>query len=96
MGARTASFGVGVMVISPSAIQNATYELRSRGQFPCFVATAPEDYHDSRCAYGLADEDILQIAGMMVLPIYSPPAMDTPGSFIMFTMDSELVHGGVS
>ncbi len=84
------------MVISPSAIQKVAYELRSRGQVPCFVATAPEDYHDSRCAYGLADEDILQIAGMMVLPIYSPTAMDTPGSFLMITMDSELVHGGVS
>ena len=84
------------MVISPSAIQNVAYELRSRGQVPCFVVTAPEDYHDSRCAYGLADEDILHIAGMMVLPVDSPPAMDTPGGFLMFTIDSELVHGGVS
>ena len=84
------------MIISPSAIQSVAYELRSRGQVPCFVAAAPEDYHDSRHAYGLADEDILQIAGMMVLPVDSPTAMDTPGGFLMFTMDSELVHGGVS
>ncbi len=96
MGARTPTFGVGVMVISPLAIQKATYELRSRGRVPCFVVTAPEDYHDSRCAYGLDDEDILQIAGMMVLPVYSPPAMDTCGGFLMFSVNSELVHGGVS
>ena len=84
------------MVISPLAIQKVAYELRSRGQVPCFVATAPEDYHDSRCAYGLAAEDILQIAGMMVLPVDSPTAMDRRGGFRMFTVDSELVHGGVS
>ena len=84
------------MVIRPLAIQKVAYELHSRGQVPCFVVTAPEDYHDSRCAYGLADEDILQVAGMMVLSVDSPPAMDTTGGFLMFTMDSELVHGGVS
>ena len=78
------------MIINPAGIQRASHELRSRGQVPCFVATAPQNYHDSRCAYGLADDDILQIAGMLVLPADWYTDVDTGASFLMYSVDSEL------
>ena len=69
--------------------------MRARGQVPCFVATAIENYHDSRLAYGLEDDDILQIAGMMVVPTESD-GPDASPAFLMFSVDSELAYGGVA
>ena len=81
------------MVINPAAVQQAYQELRSRGQVPCFLVTEPESYHDSRCAFGLADDDILQIAGMMVLPRHPEFGTDLDSSFLIYSVDSELAPG---
>lgn len=82
------------MVINPAAVQRAYYELRSRGQVPCFLVTEPESYRDSRCAYGLAYDDILQIAGMMVLPMEPQYGTDLDSSFLIYSVDSELDPSG--
>ena len=84
------------MIIHPTSVHRACIELRARGQVPCFVATAVENYLDSRFAYGLEDDDILQIAGMMVVPTESDGEPESSPAFLMFSVDSELAYGGVS
>jgi hypothetical protein len=82
------------MVIHPTSVHRACIELQARGQVPCFVTTAVENYLDSRHAYGLEDDDILQIAGMMVVPSDSDGEFSP--AFLMFSVDSELAYGGVA
>ena len=78
------------MIISPSRVRLACQELRSQGQVPCFVATAPHNYHESRIEYGLTDNDILQIAGLLVLPTESAISLESAASFLLYSVDSEL------
>ena len=77
-------------------MHRARIELQARGQVPCFIATAIENYRDSRLAYGLEDDDILQIAGMMIVPTESDADGEPSPAFLMFSVDSELTYGGVA
>ena len=82
------------MVINPAAVQRAYHELRCRGQVPCFLVTEPESYRDSRYAYGLAYDNILQIAGMMVFPVEPEFGTDLESRFLIYSVDSELALSG--
>ena len=77
-------------------MHRARIELQARGQVPCFVATAVENYLDSRLAYGLEEDDILQIAGMMIVPTESEGGGEPSPAFLIFSVDSELTYGGVA
>ena len=74
-------------------MHRARIELQARGQVPCFIATAVENYRDPRLAYVLEDADILQIAGMMIVPTESDADGEPSPAFLMFSVDSELTLG---
>ena len=84
------------MIIQPKAIENAVSELRARGLVPCFLMTSAQHYYDSRSAYTLAENDLLQIDGLLVLPDCCPMQSDERSEFLVLCVESELAFGGVS